>query len=147
MPAKRASKPTAAPKKPNPSPQEIAPGVFLGGWKDALTFSGAKFCLLDEAPDDMPPATHIPIYDESTDAPIVANLDRLADAVHSARRSNESVLVFCGHGIRRSPLGVAWYLHRYEKVPLDQAYARIRAVRPRVETAAEWIGHCEALGR
>jgi hypothetical protein len=127
------------------SPQEVAPGVFLGGWKDALVFSGRKFCLLDEAPDDMPKATHIPVYDEGTDAPIVSNLDRLADLVNAARQANEPVLVFCGHGIRRSPLGVAWYLHRYQKLPLDEAYVQIRAVRPKVETAAEWIGNCAPL--
>jgi protein-tyrosine phosphatase len=132
-------------KKTPPSPQEISPGVFLGGWNDALQFSGRKFCVLDEAPDDMPPATHIQIYDGKKDAPIVANLDRLASEVHSARRANEPVLVFCGHGVRRSPLGVAWYLHRYENLPLDQAYTKIQAVRPKVETARDWIAHCGAL--
>jgi protein-tyrosine phosphatase len=132
-------------QKTIPSPQEIVPGVFLGGWKDALTFSGRRFCVLDEAPEDMPPATHIPIYDEGKDAPLVPNLDRLAAEVHAARRANEPVLVFCGHGVRRSPLGVAWYLHRYEKLPLAQAYAHIRSVRPKVETASEWIGHCQPL--
>jgi protein-tyrosine phosphatase len=119
--------------------------VFLGGWKDALTFEGKKFCVLDEAPDDMPAATHIPIYDPANDAPNVPNRNRLADAVHSARRENQSVLIFCGHGVRRSPLGVAWYLHRYEKLPLDDAYAQIRALRPKVEPASEWIGHCQSL--
>jgi Dual specificity phosphatase, catalytic domain len=145
MPTARRTARASTPKKTLPSPQEIAPGVFLGGWNDALKFSGRKFCVLDEAPDDMPSATHIPIYDEDKDAPIVPNLDRLAEEVHSARRENESVLVFCGHGVRRSPLGVAWYLHRYEKLSLDQAYARIRAVRPKVETASEWIGHPQPL--
>lgn len=50
-----------------------------------------------------------------------------------------------GHGVRRGPLGVAWYLHRAEKLSLDQAYERIRAVRPKIESAREWIGHPEAL--
>lgn len=145
MPAARRATKAPAKKAVVPSPQEISPGVFLGGWKDALKFSGRKFCVLDEAPDDMPPATHIPIYDAGKDAPIVANLDRLASEVESARRANEPVLVFCGHGVRRSPLGVAWYLHRHEKLPLDDAYAKIRAVRPNVETARQWIGHWKPL--
>jgi protein-tyrosine phosphatase len=145
MPAARRPARAPATKKTIPSPQEVAPGVFLGGWNDALKFSGRKFCVLDEAPDDMPSATHIPIYDEAKDAPIVTNLDRLAAEVSSARRANESVLVFCGHGVRRSPLAVAWYLHRHEKLPLDEAYARIRSVRPKVETASEWIGNYQSL--
>jgi protein-tyrosine phosphatase len=145
MPATRTARTKTTSKSTPPSPQEIAPGVFLGGWKDAVQFSGPKFCVLDEAPDDMPPATHIPIYDEKKDAPDVANLDRVAAGLDAAHRAHQPVLVFCGHGIRRSPLAAAWYLHRYEKIPLDEAYARIRAVRPKVETADEWIGHSELL--
>jgi protein-tyrosine phosphatase len=132
-------------KKSLPSPQEIAPGVFLGGWNDAVKFDGKKFCVLDEAPDDMPPATHVRIYDEAMDAPIVANLDQVASEMNSARQAQQPVLVFCGHGVRRSPLAAAWYLHRYEKLSLNDAYAKIRSVRPRVETAQEWIGNWKTL--
>jgi len=138
------AKPRAA-KKSIPSPQEISPGVFLGGWNDAARFDGTKFCVLDEAPDDMPAATHVPIYDEAKDAPIVANLDRLASEINAAHRANRPVLVFCGHGVRRSPLAAAWYLHRYEKLSLDEAYDRIRSVRPKVEAAREWIGNWKSL--
>ena len=138
------AKPRAA-KKSIPSPQEISPGVFLGGWNDAARFDGTKFCVLDEAPDDMPAATHVPIYDEAKDAPIVANLDRLASEINAAHRANRPVLVFCGHGVRRSPLAAAWYLHRYEKLSLDEAYDRIRSVRPKVEAAQEWIGNWKSL--
>jgi hypothetical protein len=144
--ARRAARvPTA--KKAAPSPQEIAPGVFLGGWKDALKFSGRRFCVLDEAPEDMPPATHVRIYDADKDAPIVANLDRLATEIAVARAATEPVLVFCGHGVRRSPLAAAWYLHRDQRLPLEEAYDRIRAVRPKIETAREWIGNCAPLER
>lgn len=129
------------------SPAEIAPGVFVGGWKDAVTFDGDRFCVLDEAPDDMPPATHRPIYDESSDRPIVKNLDEVTSAMHRAHEKNRPVLVFCGHGVRRSPLAAAWYLHRYANLSLDEAYERVRAVRPRIETAKEWIGHPDELDR
>ncbi len=145
MPGKpRAARPA---KKPNsvPSPQEILPGLFLGGWKDAAKFDGTRFCVLDEAPDDMPAATQVTIYDEGKDAPLVANLDRLAAEVDAARHGGAPVLIFCGHGVRRAPLAMAWYLHRYEKLPLDRAYERIREVRPQVEAARDWIGNCRDL--
>lgn len=145
MPAVRPATKVARPAKAPPSPQEIAPGVFVGGWNDAVKFTGRRFCVLDEAPDDMPPGAHIPIYDGEKDAPIVANLDRLAKEMSTARRAQEPVIVYCGHGVRRGPLGAAWYLHRAEKLPLDEAYARIRAVRPKIETAREWIGHWQSL--
>jgi hypothetical protein len=126
-------------------PSEIAPGVFVGGWKDALAFEGTRFCVLDEAPADMPTATHVTIYDDVADRPIVKNLDRVANGMHAARAKNEAVLVFCGHGVRRSPMAGAWYLHRYEGLSLDAAYDRIREVRPKVEHARDWVGDPEPL--
>ena len=138
--------PRAKPPRSRPSgASEVTSGVFVGGWKDALKFDGARFCVLDQAPDDMPPATHIPIYDEATDGAIVPNLDRLAREIAAARAKGQPVLVFCGHGVRRSPLGAAWYLHRAENLPLDRAYDRIRAVRPKVESARDWLGSTAGL--
>jgi protein-tyrosine phosphatase len=137
----------AKPKRSPPGISEIAPGVFVGGWKDAVQFEGARFCVLDEAPEDMPPATHIAIYDGKSDKVNLKSLDRLATAMRTARGRGEAVLVFCGHGIRRSPLGGAWYLHRSEGVPLDAAYERIQAVRPIVEHARDWVPNAEELER
>lgn len=148
MPAPKKSRSSApSSKSPSRSPSEIAPGVFVGGWKDAERFQGTKFCVLDEAPPDMPPATHIPIYREEGDRPDTKNLDRLAEGVRSARAKGEPVLVFCGHGVRRAPLGGAWYLHRAEGLSLDQAYDRVRAVRPKIEHARDWIGNPGELER
>lgn len=128
------------------SPAEIAPGVYVGGWKDAVNFEGTRFCVLDQEPDDLPRATHVPIYDEKTDRARPANLDRVANGITAARAEGELVIVFCGHGVRRSPLAVAWYLHRTEGISLEQAYDRIRAVRPQVESASDWIGDVTNLG-
>jgi protein-tyrosine phosphatase len=130
--------PKAVPRRKGPS--EIAPDVFVGGWNDAIAFEGTRFCVLDEAPDDMPAATHVSIYDDNVGRAIVPHLNELAAAVAAARARGEPVLLFCGHGVRRSPLAGAWYLHRAEKLTLDQAYDRIQAVRPKVERAVEWVG-------
>ena len=139
------SKKLSSPKAKSKSPSEIAPGVFVGGWNDAVRFEGARFCVLDEAPENMPPATHIPIYNEAADRADTKNLEKLAEAIGAARTKGEPVLVFCGHGVRRSPLGGAWYLHRAEGLSLDAAYERIRAVRPKVEQAREWVGDVSNL--
>jgi protein-tyrosine phosphatase len=142
---------TAKPSRPKRStakpkgPSEIAPGVFVGGWDDALRFEGARFCVLDEAPDDMPPATHIPIYDERSGSALRPNLDRVAREMEAAHARGRPVLVFCGHGIRRSPLAAAWYLHRSEHLPLEKAYERVRAVRPRIEIPTAWMGNAASL--
>ena len=131
-------------RRPN-SPAEVAPGVFVGGWKDAVAFEGTRFCVLDEKPEDMPPATHIPIYDDRSGSGIRPNLDRLAREIAAARTQGRPVLVFCGHGIRRSPLGVAWYLHRSEKLPITEAFERVRAVRPKAEPPGAWMGNPASL--
>ena len=129
----------AQPTKKAPTASEIAPGIYVGGWKDALAFEGTRFCVLDEARADMPTATHIPIYSEESRTVNRKNLDRLATSVRKARAEGRPVLIFCGMGVRRSPLGGAWYLHRTENLPLDAAYDRIRSVRPQIEHAREWV--------
>ena len=144
-----AQKPNANPRpKPKPqSPSEVTPGVFVGGWKDAVAFHGARFCVLDEAPEGMPAARHLPFYRESADRADPKKLDLLVRAMSAARAEGQPVLVFCGHGVRRSPLGAAWYLHREEGLSLDEAYRRIKAVRPQVEHAREWLGNADELAK
>lgn len=118
----------------------------MGGWSDAVKFEGRRYCVLDERPEgELPADEQLAIYDEGADAPILANLDRVNGLVEAARKAGEPVLLFCGHGVRRSPLAAAWYLHRHDGIPLSEAYARIREVRPGVEEAREWIGHWESL--
>lgn len=143
--SKRPRSPGSTPNVEGPS--EFAPGLFVGGWKDARCFEGCRFCVLDEAPEMMPPATHIPIYNERRGRADPANLDRLAEAMRKAREQGQPVLVFCGHGIRRSPLGAAWYLHRTEGLTLEEAYARVAAARPGIERAGDWVGNAEELER
>jgi protein-tyrosine phosphatase len=131
---------TAA-RKPSSNPAEVSPGIFVGGFKDAAGFVGARFCVLDERPeelDELPGTTHVPVYDEASDSPRRENLDRLASLVKAAHDRKEPVLLFCGHGVRRSPLAAAWYLHRTESLSLDEAYERLAAARPGVQHVREW---------
>jgi protein tyrosine/serine phosphatase len=146
MTSPKKAKPRAA-QRPKTGPSEFAPGVFVGGWNDATKFDGVRFCVLDEAPDDRPASKHFRIYEESSDRADPANLDRLAAEVGAARRTGAPVLIFCGHGIRRSPLGAAWYLRTAEGLTLDAAYDRIRSVRPKIEHARDWVGHADELER
>jgi protein-tyrosine phosphatase len=140
-PKRKTQKPVA--KRAGPS--EVASGVFVGGWNDSVKFEGARFCVLDEAPDELEGAAHYPIYDPTKGEAIPENLDRLARAMEKAHDGGKPVLVFCGHGIRRGPLGAAWYLHRAEGIPLPEAFDRVAEVRPRIERPREWIESPENL--
>jgi Dual specificity phosphatase, catalytic domain len=135
------SKSASRPGKPSSAkgPSEIAPGVFVGGWKDAAQFEGTRFCVLDEPPEEMPVGSHVPIYREPEGRAIPKNLDRLAVAIGAARGKGERVLVFCGHGVRRGPLAGAWYLHRTEGLTLDEAFEQVRSARPQAEPPRSWI--------
>lgn len=126
---------------------EIAPGVYVGGWTDALQFAGARFCVLDDAPVEMPRAAHVQIYSEKVDRAGRSALDHLAESIRKARERGKPVLVFCGHGVRRSPLAGAWYLRRATGNSLDAAYDRIRSVRPKIEHAREWVGNAGELAK
>jgi protein-tyrosine phosphatase len=143
-PSKPRPRTRAPPRTSNPS--EIAPGVYVGGWGDAVAFQGTRVCVLDETPEETLPAeVHLPIYDEKKDTPLRANLDRVVQLVEKARAKDEPVLLFCGHGVRRGPLAGAWYLHRHEGITLDAAYAKVKAVRPKVEHVKDWVGGWKVL--
>lgn len=141
---KKTSKTSRTPSK---TPSEFAPNVFVGNWEDAQRFDGARFCVLDEAPADMPPATHVKIYDAGSDRADPKGLDRLAEGMRAAHRKGQPVLVFCHQGLYRSPLGAAWYLHRSEGLTLDQACERVVAARPKAKLAAKWVSNYAELLR
>lgn len=135
-------------KKPKSTASEIAEGVFVGGWKDAASFVGGRFCVLDERPEEldrMPGTEHLPIYDAATDEPRVENLDRIVEMAHRAREQGTPVLLFCGHGVRRGSLAGAWYLHRYGHLTIDQAFDWVASVRPQIERPQEWMGGWKRL--
>lgn len=136
--------PKSSPRSNGPS--EIAPGVFIGARRDADRFEGVWFCVLDEAPPDLPDATHIPLLEAGTGAANRSNLDRLVRGIRQARAEGRPVLIYCGHGIRRSPLGGAWYLRAELGLPLEAAFDRIAAVRPQVERPREWLTDADSLG-
>ena len=128
-----------------PSPQEVAPGVFVGGWDDATHFTGAKFCVMDDPPQGLPGTVHIPIYDEVRNAPILPNLEILAQRV---RLAHDVGAPRAGVLRPRDPSGAA----RRGLVPASVRAAdrggglrQVRSVRPKIEHARDWIGHVEGL--
>ena len=140
MAARKKGKPASA-EKSSTGASRVAEGLYVGGWQDATSFVGARFCVLDEPEEGAPADAQIPIYDGARKSALPANLDRIAELARAARAKGQHVLMFCGHGVRRGPLAAAWYLRKVEGGTIEGAYAKIRAVRPQVEAASEWIRH------
>ena len=138
-PARRPRRPTAS---------EVVGGLFVGGEPDSLRFEGARICVRDQdAPPTRSSDVHLPVYDPVLRQPIRENLDRVADRIEQSRAEGRPVLVYCGFGHRRAPLAAVWYLHRVLGIGLDEAYDRVRVVRPGVEHVRRWIGEVSALER
>ena len=88
----------------------------------------------------LPQTKHFKIMNEPFAIP--ANkllLDAAADYIAAELSRGQRVLVHCGAGLERSPLTIAWFLHRYHGMNLDRAYAEIRLARPQVYDRQSWL--------
>ena len=126
---------------------EILPNLFIGDWQDAQQpFDGFIFNVLENPP---PPGVYpspnvgwVPILKQVGNEVRAdrGSLDIAADNIESALNSHGRVLVHCGAGIERSPLVVAWFLHRKLGMTMDDAYALIISKRLQVQRRDFWVG-------
>lgn len=67
-------------------------------------------------------------------------LDFLANWLnHWIHTEGGQVILHCQLGEDRSPLVVAWYFHIHRGMSLDQAYEKIKKVRPQVNDRRTWV--------
>lgn len=138
---------------------EILPNLYIGTVEDARNFKRGVFplvearhdpliiCVLNQWPwNGNPDALWIPLVVADADnleKPIQVlpqNLALITAKIGDVWERGGIVLVHCREGIERSPLAVAWYLHRYGMIcPLDEAYALIRERRPEVVDRRAWL--------
>ena len=124
---------------------EIIPHVYIGDLEDgrqALPFM-AVLCVMWEGEPDIPEgAHHIQTTDfNGLDDPYtrVEDMERAADYIHQQVTAGQNVLVHCAYGAERSPLTVAWYLMRYHKMNLSEAYTLIMEKRIQVQYRRTWL--------
>lgn len=66
-------------------------------------------------------------------------LNTLAELIHEQIETTPNkVVVHCFAGMERSVLTVVWYLHRYRKLSIDDAYQTVTKVRPVALDRREW---------
>lgn len=124
---------------------KIIDNLFVGDSYDAQSMYSDFFviCVLEIRPVDEPlGAAWIPflkgdaqeVYADKT------QLQNIATLIDLNLTQHRKVLVHCGGGMERSPLAIAWYLHTYKQMSLDDAYALIKTKRPSVRNRCDWLG-------
>lgn len=74
------------------------------------------------------------------DPPVPASLlDAVAATIESYLQQGRRVVVHCGEGVERSPLSVAWWMHKRWEIPLEQAYQRVFQSRTQAADRRDWI--------
>mgnify|MGYP001575988490 CR=1 FL=1 len=125
---------------------EVYSNIFIGNWIEGQTAakSGEYFTInvteIVENPFAQLQYKLVRQY-AATDALIIpiSDLEYLADIIDAHWQFGERCVVHCTAGIERSPLVVAYYLHKYHNLSLDEAYAIIRGARPEILDRRGWI--------
>ena len=113
----------------------------MGGAEEALLDEG---CFVINVAEEIINDAHafIPIepYVEDVERQR-ETVDLVSDTIQRELRHNgRKVVVHCHMGMERSVLAVAWWLHSYKNMSLDEAYELIRQKRPVALDRREWIG-------
>lgn len=126
---------------------EVIPRLFVGDQVDAQQMDG-KMPILNTMWDGeemfFPKhATHMKTLffnrqTEITETNIPV-MEAAADWIHERLSNGQHVLVHCAFGMERSPLTVLWYLMRYHKMSLDEAYSLLKKKREEVLDSREWL--------
>jgi len=131
---------------------EIIPNLFIGDLLDAnfvsyRTAQGENDWEIISVTDELPnksivhKTTFIRIrYDKGYESYAKTKaLDVVARKIDKFLRSGKKVLVHCYQGIERSPLSVAWYLHKKNGITISDAYEIIILKRPSVLYRGDWL--------
>ena len=118
----------------------IAHNLFLGDIVDAMKFDGDAICVLESFPPR--PSIWLPVLqlDQDGGTPVVRHgqLEVIARTIDWLSTTGP-LLVYCGAGIERSPLAVAWWMHTRSCMSLQEAYEAIKRVRPQVQDRTYWL--------
>ena len=123
---------------------KILENLYLGDQADASHFDqdfpdGHIIVVLEERPRLEPfKSMHIPVLTSSSHVHST-QLNKIACVINAILGQGKPLLVHCAAGVERSPLTVAWYLHKYQNVSMDGAYEIIKRLRPQIADRQQWL--------
>jgi protein-tyrosine phosphatase len=123
---------------------EVIPGLYVGSIADTYNKDiDVKICVLNENEVCPSGTVHIPILkmkDTMIDYLSKDNLDKIANIIDDALKSDKKVLVFCMAGLDRSPFAVAYFLMTKRNMMAHEAYNMIKQKRKIVNQHWDWFG-------
>ncbi|VUZ52141.1 unnamed protein product [Hymenolepis diminuta] len=134
----------------SPLPTAVLPHLLIGCQADAMSAEvcsdfGVTHVINVSADGEMSPHVspcrflRIPIHDNGK-ADIVQYFDKAFAFLDSAKRSGGRVLIHCFAGISRSPtLAIAYLMHN-QRITFDEAYNRVKSLRPKISPNFNFIG-------
>ncbi|KAL5105440.1 Sentrin-specific protease 7 [Taenia crassiceps] len=134
----------------SPLPTAVMPHLLIGCQADAMS---AKVCAEfgvthvinvsadGETSPHVPPSRflRIPIHDNGR-ADMVPYFERAFAFLDSAKDCSGRVLIHCFAGISRSPTLAIAYLMHDQRITFDEAYNRVKAMRPKISPNFNFIG-------
>ena len=129
------------------NPDEISwvtPNLGVTDWEGAEEASLAGYYVINVAPELEGVTSefdNITIGFSDFGLGLKIALERCVNHIHNKITENPDtrIVVHCAMGMERSPLAIAWYLHRHQKLSLDDAYKKVVEARPIVLDRRGWI--------
>ncbi|BGP16539.1 hypothetical protein JCM10213_000549 [Rhodosporidiobolus nylandii] len=145
----------AAAASPEASLQEVLPGLWIGDYQaaqDAALLQRSEIaCVVSGMRQEYAAhpgmRMHRVAVDDDDKTNIVEHFAPTADFIDEALTQGQGVLVHCHAGVSRSTTLVAAYLMAKKGLNVEQAVAKIRAVRAQVEPSEAFMVQLEMFER
>ncbi|MEM3857518.1 MAG: dual specificity protein phosphatase [Thermoprotei archaeon] len=127
---------------------EIVEGLYLGTVEEAKSLLNRKgwraISVLEYPPQWWPRSTvsdwaSIPVFDSQYGRANMLNLEIVARLIDGYLGQKLKVLVCCAQSMERSPLAVAYYLSKRNKISLEEAYGIVEAKHPITQRRLQWV--------
>jgi len=132
---------------------EIIENLYVGEAAEGYLLNDIRFTIIDVRDKNLERnvnAIWIPILvtknnDNHYLMASMKALNNVAKLIHKNLKSGKKVLVHCSAGMERSPLSIAWYIHKYKHIPLTSAYNIVKTRHPITMFKYGWLSRREVL--
>ena len=125
-------------EEPDLEKVELKQGLYVTG-HDGVLDAAMKLHYIINVTEDLESVANLQIGIKAYAEDVEDDLDLIALAISQKMKRGWSVTVHCALGMERSCLAVAWYMSKYCKMTLDDAYDLIAERRPIAVDRREYL--------